>query len=190
MGVGDKFNDLLLLLGQEEPKIHDIKVKVENNELHHILVSQGATVDDHNHSIKINFDSNDNNVTTKILVYPKTIQIDIGCTYKPLVYDVKTFFYLHEHLSKISYHLFTLSGVSLPPADEWIFTHYHMNKDGSVAWNGQSFHFTVEEVGSGMIRFYSKKMQDGTVIPRLEQIQTPQNSLDQEMKKAMEVKQN
>jgi len=184
MGVGQKYYDLLSMLKQQTPMIHDIKIKIETDQLHESLVSKGLTVHENNHSIKINFDSDDNNIVTKILVYPNTVQIDIGCIYKPLVYDSKTIWYLHEHLSKISYHLSLISGVILPSVEQWIVTHQHMNKDG-LSFNGQAFHFTVEEVNTGLIRFYSKKMPDGTQIPRLEQIQTPQNSIEDEMKRAM-----
>jgi len=180
-----KFIDILNMLKDQPPKIHAIKIKVLNSDLHRLLLQKGATKNEHNHSIKVNFDSNDNNVSTKILVYPEIIQIDIGCTYKPLVYDPKTIWYLNELLSKTSYYLSLLSGVVLPSVSDWIITHWHFNKDGSTAYNGQSFHFTVEEASTGLLRFYSKNMKDGTTIPRLEQIQTPHNSLEQEMKRAM-----
>jgi len=158
---------------------------ITNSELHTALLDKGLTKDYHNHSIKINFDSTDSNVTTKILVYPNTIQIDLGCTYKPLIYDPKSIWYLHEHLAKISYHLTGLSGVLLPTVDTWIITHWHFNKDGTESFNGQNFHHTIDDVNTGLIRFYSKTMEDGTIIPRLEQIQTPHNSLEEEMKRAM-----
>jgi hypothetical protein len=68
---------------------------------------------------------------------------------------------------------------------KWICTHYHFGKDGLKSLSGQSFHFAFEEVSCGMIRFYSKRMPDGTVIPRLEQIQTPHRNIGDEMKNAM-----
>jgi len=181
----EEFEKILATLKDQPAKIHDIKIRIDNPELHTRLLEKGCSKDKHNHSIKVNFESIDNNVTTKILIYPETIQVDIGCTYKPLVYDIKTVWYLHEHLSKISYHLSGLSGVVLPSVDNWVITHYHWNKDGSEAHNGQNFHRTVEDVNTGLIRFYSKLMKDGKVIPRLEQIRTPQNSLADEMKVAM-----
>ena len=78
-----------------------------------------------------------------------------------------------------------LSGVILPTVNNWIITHWHFGKDGTTAYNGQNFHYTIEDVNTGLIRFYSKLMKSGERIPRLEQIQTPQNSLADEMKRAM-----
>ena len=182
----EDFVKLLATLKDQPAKIHDIKIRIDNSELHEMLLQKGYSKDTHNHSIKVNFDTIDNNVVTKILIYPKTIQVDIGCTYRPLIYDIKTIWYLHEHLSKISYHLTGLSGVILPTVDNWIITHYHFNKDGSEAYNGQNFHYTVENVNTGFIRFYSKLMKDGEPIARLEEARSPQISLKGEMKRVIE----
>ena len=127
--------------------------------------------------ITINFNV-DPNITTKIQVYPNTIQIDLGCTYKPLVYNSSTIYHLMEHLSKISYHITQLSGHTLPKVSDWIITHYHLNKDGTLALNGQSFNFEFEEVSNGLIRFYTKNFEDNTRA-RLEQINTPQIPLSE-----------
>ena len=180
-----EFEKILTTLTDQPAKIHDIKIRIDDSELHKMLLQKDCSKDTHNHSIKVNFDSIDNNVVTKILIYPNTIQVDIGCTYKPLIYNIKTIWYLHEHLSKISYHLTGLSGVILPSVDNWIITHYHFNRDGSEAYNGQNFHYTVEDVNTGLIRFYSKLMKDGKKVPRLEQPRMPQNPLADEMKLAM-----
>jgi len=186
MRVQEKdFVRLLATLKDQPAKIHDIKIRIDNSELHKKLLQKGCSKDKHNHSIKINFEGIDNNITTKILVYPNTIQVDIGCTYRPLIYNIDTVWYLHEHLSKISYHLTGLSGVILPTVYNWIITHWHFNKDGTEAYNGQNFHFTIKDVNTGLIRFYSKLMENGERILRLEQIQSPHNSLRDEMKRAM-----
>ena len=181
----EQFVNLLSTLKDQPAKIHDIKIRVDNFDLHKMLLQKHYSKDSHNHSIKVNFDSIDNNVVTKILIYPKTFQVDLGCTYKPLIYDIKTIWYLHEHLSKISYHLSGLGGVVLPSVDSWIITHWHFGKDGTEAFNGQNFHYTVNDVNTGLIRFYSKSYPDGTVKPRLEQIQTPHTTIRDEMKKTM-----
>ena len=185
MGVGEQFYEILLTLQYVQPMIHDIKVKVESNDLHTNLLQNGCSSNPSNNSIKVNVPYTDNNITTKIFVYPKTVQIDIGCTYRPIVYDPSGMLLLHEHLSKISCYLSEISGTLLPPAQKWIITQYHMNKDGKEELSGSMFNFTVEEVVSGMLRFYSKKMPDGKTIPRLEQIVTPRTSVADEMKKAM-----
>ena len=181
----EEFVKLLESLKDQPAKIHDIKIRIDNPELHSALLQKRYSKDPHNHSIKDNFETIDNNITTKLLIYPKTIQVDLGCTYRPLIFDIKTIWYLHEHLSKVSYHLAGLSDVILPPVNDWIITHWHFGKDGLEAYNGQNFQYTIEDVNTGLIRFYSKLMKDGKRYPRLEQIQTPQNTLEEEMNRAM-----
>jgi len=185
--MGDALDliDILKSLKDQPPKIHDIKLKI-NASIHEELKQTGCTPNKKNNSILItNLPVNDNNIVLKALVYPKTIQIDVACSYKPLVYDGKTLLYLLEILAQVSIHLFHFSGCKLPPVYDWIITHYHLNKDGNYAINGQNFHFTVGEVSTGLIRYYSKLMQDGTKIPRVERIVTPSISLFEEMKKVI-----
>jgi len=181
----EEFVKLLESLKDQPAKIHDIKVRIDNSELHDVLLQKEYSIDPHNHSIKDNFETIDNNITTKILIYPKTIQVDLGCSYIPLVHDIPTIWHLHEHLSKVSYHLTGLSDIVLPHVSDWIITHYHFGKDGLEEYNGQNFHYTVSDVNNGFIRFYSKLMKDGKRYPRLEQIQTPHTTFEEEMKRAM-----
>ncbi|QMU53784.1 MAG: hypothetical protein GKS07_01970 [Nitrosopumilus sp.] len=173
---------ILKSLKSQPAKIHDIKIKI-NACIHEGLIQKGCTPHEQNNSILVkNLPVTDNNMTLKALVYPKIIQIDVGCSYKPIVYDVKSLLYLCEILAQASMSLMHLSGCTLPPVNEWMITHYHLNKDGNYAINGQTFHFTVGDVSTGLIRYYSKSMPDGTLIPRVEQITTPSTSLFEEMK--------
>ena len=187
MSVGQNYYDLLDSLKNVEPCIHDIKIKIPNTKLHELLVGKGCSTHSINKSIKINFPDIDNNRKTTILVYPNTVTIDIGCTYKPLINNPAGIWLLHEHLSKTAFYLESMAGnsVGLPPVNSWIITHQHLNKDGSFSICGQSFEFKIEDVNTGLIRFYAKKFEDGTTKPRLEQIQTPQDSITDAMKKAM-----
>lgn len=182
--VGGDFSRLLETLKLKEPMIHDIRIKVNDSTLYKKLSDAGTTKNPKNGSHTVNVPQFDNNITTKVSVYPNTILVFLGCTYKPLVYDSSTMWHLHEHLSKISYHLTSLGAV-LPPVNNWIFTQYHFNKDGSESLSGQTFHYTVDEVSTGMIRFYSKHMPNGVQIPRLEQIRTPNRTIAEEMKEVM-----
>ncbi|MDE1861514.1 MAG: hypothetical protein KGI33_01240 [Thaumarchaeota archaeon] len=188
--VGQKFFDLLESIKLQHPTIHDIKVKF-TSDLHKHLAEMGCSCNPANNSIKVGFETSDNNLHIKILVYPETTQIDIGCTYKPIVHDLRGILYLSEIFSKVSHHLSSLTGhiAAIPPVHEWVITHYHFAKDGTgiPSFNGQTFHMTFEEVAGGLIRFYSKRMPDGLTIPRLEQIKSVQETLDQKMQEVLEV---
>jgi hypothetical protein len=184
-GVGQEFYDILESLKLENPAIHDIKIQFESD-LHKCLVTMGLSVNPSNHLIKVEYPILDNNVNIKILVYPDTTQIDIGCTYKPIVYNFQGILYLTEILSKISGYLSRYAKcMTIPPVYSWIMTHYHFGKDGREI-NGQTFHVTVEDAASGLIRFYSKRMPGGAIIPRIEQIKTLKQTLEQKLQEVLE----
>lgn len=185
-GGGSQLIDILESLEDQPAKIHDIKLKL-NSEIHQALVEKGCTPHPRNNCIQIrHIPITDNNIVIKALVYPKTIQIDVACSYKPIVYDVGSLLYLTEILKEASMYLTTLSGIILAPVKDWVITHYHLNKDGSYEINGQDFHFTMEQISNGLIRYYSKLMPDGTKIVRLEQIQTPSIPVFKVMQKVIQ----
>lgn len=167
--------DILENLREQPAKIHDIKIKFESD-LHSKLVESGASVNPSNHSISVNCPYLNNNITTRIQIYPTTVQIDIGCTFRPIVYDTSGIYYLLQHLAEIRFYLLSLSSfkVTIPDVYNWIFTHWHMGRDGTEEINGQSFHYRWEDVANGIITYYSKKMPNGMTIARAEKIQTPQ----------------
>lgn len=182
--MGEDTIYLLQKLRDQPPKIHDLKFKFQSD-LHHILKEKGCSVNTHNHSIKLNIPSFDDNITAKLLIYPKTVQLDIGCTFKPFVYDIPGLTHLTWFLGRICGYIDAITNfkAEYPPSPKWIITHYHFGKDGTEVYTGQLFHRTYEEFSSGLVRFYSKTMPDGKVIPRIEQIVTPKISLDQEIER-------
>lgn len=186
MRDGAKLLDMLDSLRYEVLCIHDIKVKFASK-LHNELVERGCTPSKLNKLITMNYPLSDNNLVVKICVYPITTQIDIGCTFRPLVYDSSTLWTLHQLLSDISFYLRSVVSyhVDLPPTHEWIITHFHLNKDGSTEFSGKEFEFTVEDFNAGILRFYAKKFNDNKKKLRIEKIATPQNSIAQEMNKVL-----
>jgi len=175
---------MLQNLREQPAMIHDVKLKCESN-IHSILKKNDASIHPNNHSIKLNFPSTDNNIIAKLLVYPKTVQVEIGCTFNPFVYDISGVLHLTSFLGEIRnyVHFLTNFEVILPPVAEWMITHYHFGKDGSEGYDGQMFHRTVDDFSCGLVRYYSKIMPNGDKILRIEQIQTPNNSLNEEIDK-------
>ena len=74
---------------------------------------------------------------------------------------------------------------SIFEVNNWKLTHYHFGKDGRESYSGRRFNHTYEEMAEGLVRFYTKIMPNGTIIPRFEQIQTPHNTLDREIQNMM-----
>lgn len=180
--TGDRMIDILQRLREQPPKIHDIKVKF-NYPLHKKLERAGAVPDPTNKGIRFTALRMGNDFTIKIMVYPNTVQIDLGCTNNPLVYDISGAVKLTSFLGRLYQELYVFAHYDayLPQIGKWIVTHYHFGKDGSETYSGQLYHLTYENVATGLIRFYSKPMSDGRIVSRIEQIQRPNNTLDQEI---------
>jgi len=182
MGSAQNLVTILESLKTQPTMIHDIKIQFTSN-LHQGLVKRGATTHPKNKSIKCsNLPITDNHIIINALVYPKTTQLSVSCTYKPIIYDVASLLYLIEILSQASMSLFSLSQTSIPDVKDWIVTQYHMNKDGLVM-DGEKFHITIGEMTNGLIRYYSKKLPSGKTVVRLEQIRSPKTSIMDMMKK-------
>lgn len=161
--------------------IHDIHLKFESD-LHSKLASNGYSVNPNNHAIgNIKYASLFSNINTKILVYPKTTQIIIGCTCKPIIYDVSGVYSLFSHLSQVQLYLSQLTKheTIIPEVKTWIVTRYDFNKDGSESVSTQPFWRKFEDISTGLIQFYLKKMPNGEMIPRLEQIRRPNKPISQ-----------
>lgn len=176
-----EFDHLLESLRDQPPMIHDIHLKFQSD-LHSKLVSMGMSINHANHAVEnIKYASLDNNINTKILIYPKTTQIIIGCTFKPIIYDISGVYSLMAHLAQVQAHLYHLTkhDATIPESKDWIVTRYDFNKDGSEAVIAKPFCLEFEDVSTGLIRFYLKNMSNGKTVPRLEQIRTPNKPISQ-----------
>lgn len=178
--VGNNFYTMLKSLKHEQLCFHDIKVKC-HTKIHELLLKRGCTPHKSNKGISIGFPGSDNNIIVKIIAYPNTVVVDIGCTYKPLVYSSGSIVDLIELLSNVSKHLESLVNyqMELPAVRDWVVTMFHLNKDGTEEYTGEAFSHTIEEVNAGSIRFYVKEFPDKKSRLRVEKIVEPHKRLPQ-----------
>lgn len=156
------------------PSMHDIKIKIENIDLHQQLEKQGFPQHNKNKGIKLQMSSSDINSTVRIQVYPKTVQIDIGCTDTPFpllpagaVRLVKLLDQIHHFLCKESLHQ-----AEIPEIGKWFLTHQHRAHDGKISYDGEKFHILCESALGTVTRAYSKDSKNGTRFIRVEEIRT------------------
>jgi len=186
MGVKSDLFRILERIENQPAKIHDIKIKFTSETIHKGLEKMGYEGLASNRGIKIEFcPKNEKRFLIKAQVYPKTVQIDVACTNNPIIFDVPSLFFLHEILSDFSNHLYEISGEFAPRVKEWEITHFHLNKDGDFEVNGPRFHMTIGDASEGLVRYYSKVMPDGKILPRIEKVQTPKTTLEQAMIKSI-----
>ncbi len=182
MGVGKSIIPLLESLKEQPPAIHDVKIQFSSENLHKILKEKGYEVNPNNGCIILEIPIS-HNLKAKILVYPKTIQINFACTSKPLVYDIRGAIDLSVTIGRVQQYLVDLTegSIKMTPPQKWICKQYHFGKDGTENLSGPKFEYTMDDVTVGMIRCYSKEMPDGKIIPRVEQIKMPNTTLDEEV---------
>ena len=182
-----KIQSILEDCRDQPPMIHDIRFKIESN-LHEKLVKMGLTPNKNNHSITLNnIPTPDSSLNFKILSYPKHIQLVVGCSLYPIIYNSagipNLIFNLGQYISNLK--LFVKDTFSIQPIARWIVTHTHLNKDGSLELSGQSFHYCFEDYTGALYRIYSKSFPDGTRA-RVEKIETEKISIEEMAKEVIE----
>ena len=152
---------------------HDIKIKLKSN-LHRHLTNKGLSINKNNLGIKLSIPTENSNITVNALVYPKIIQLDIGCTKETYSDDDTGRRQLASLLGYIWKYLCEYSGhqADIPAPQEWILTHYHYGKDGKMEYDGEKFHITAFNALGEFIRAYSKRRLDGSTIVRIEEVRT------------------
>lgn len=181
MGVMNEINSILRSLKEQPPAIHDIKIKFESGMLYEILNDGTRNINPNNKGIALESLSW-GNILVKIMVYPKTVHIDLGCTYQPYGYSCGGAIEFRKTLENARKYLLEQgqNKASISPVGSWIITQYHFGKDGREELAGRDFEHTWEEIEKGVMRFYSKRMPNGKTIARLENIRIPNRTVDEE----------
>ena len=180
MMVGIQMLENILEHLEELPAMmHNIASKFKSENLHAILKNNGYNPPNSNSMIKLKhfFDELGSDVT--FCVYPKSVQIHLSNTYNPIMCDPDGVLKLGMILGHVRQFLIGKSHelANIPLCGDWIVYRYDLNKDGP-ACAGKTFEITVNDFDSTMMRFYRKRMSDGTTKNRIEAIQTPNISIN------------
>jgi hypothetical protein len=165
-----------------EAAVHDLKFKIVA-ELHKHLLERGYNEEKSNRGIRVEIATAEKGLTIKVIVYPKMVQVDIGCTFNPISWDADGALRLTLILVKTHETLLAASGhkADIPPIAEWVITHRHHGMDGKTEYSGQAFNITFEGLKGEMVRAYVKIMPDGRRVPRIEKIMTSKNTFQKEI---------
>lgn len=188
MGVNEQLREYMNELKDQPPMIHDIRFRINTKDIYDSLFNKGLTPNSNNNSILFPIPTSfDPAYTLQLLAYPKHTQLIVGCTFRPIIYDVGGILDLSSLLGRVIQTLdnFIAKPISIPSISHWICTQYHFNKDGSAELSGQDFHFTFEDVSGEMIRIYTKRFPNGSKKVRLEKILTPKTTLQEEFENVM-----
>lgn len=182
MGVGTNMQQIINESSKQIPALHDIKIKFSSKQLHRNAVKLGKTPHKHNKGIFEKDVYISKYITTNIAIYPKSVTVDLACTYYPIIYDIRGAQELLEHLTFISVLLRSkYKARDIPDPLDWIATHYHLNQDGITEFSDVEFHRTISDITGGFIRMYAKKFPDGTHRMRSERIFTPNITIKEQI---------
>lgn len=188
MGVNEQLREYMNELKDQPPMIHDIRFRINTKDIYDSLFNKGLTPNSNNNSILFPIPTSfDPAYTLQLLAYPKHTQLIVGCTFRPIIYDVHGILDLSSLLGRVIQTLdnFIAEPISIPSISHWICTQYHFNKDGSAELSGQDFHFTFGDVSGEMIRIYTKRFPNGSKKVRLEKILTPKTILQEELENVL-----
>ena len=181
---------MMLRNAREQPSsIHDVRIYTHCENLHEILKESGSIPNKHNSGIILPTFRFELNIVAKVHVYPKSISVDIACTNRPLVYDISGVTQLLLMLGEMLHELKLLSQyrVKLPPIPEWTVKMYHLGKDGTQSFSGQSNEMYLDELTSGSFRYYNKLGDDGERKLRVECIAHPNELLVKEIERMIAI---
>ena len=179
---------ILLNCKNSPPCIHDLRFKIESD-LHSKLLQKRITPNKHNNSILITKElilSPDPALDIKLIVYPKHIQLIVGCSTKPIIYNHSSMqdliFNLGRYIELLR--LFVNDLFVIQPISKWITTAYHLNRDGSFELQDSNFHYYFEDVSNLLTRIYSKHL-GGKIKGRVEKTLSTSKPLRELAKEAL-----
>jgi hypothetical protein len=175
MGVGTNMQEIINEASKQIPTIHDIKIKFPSTQLYKNAVKKGMISNSSNKGIFLDKLPLAKDIYAKIAIYPKSVSVDISCTWEPIIYDIRGAQEFLGHLNLLQYYLYsTFNTHDVPDYLGWVVTHYHLNQDGQTEFSDELFHRTISDMTGGFIRMYAKRFPDKSLRMRLERIITPE----------------
>ena len=183
-GTGVNYLEFIKSLEDSHKEIHDLKLQFPSD-LHQYLIKNEFKSHPKNKSIPIEIPTTEKNLTIKSLVYPKTIQIDIGCSSEPITCDSSGILRFISILNRIKDVLRKTAdeAATIPEITKWIITHRHVGMDGKIEYSAEAFYIAVEDLNGNFTRIYSKLMPDGRKYVRIEVIDTAKRMIPDEIEK-------
>jgi hypothetical protein len=177
----------------DKNSVHDIRLKVHVQNIHHIISSNTATnqiYDPHINPVSKDISLSVwqiENLDVKVVIHKTdTISVIVGCSYSPIAVDVAGIIRLTNALAVVRERLTTLVSqvcgnssnvIKIPDHIDWIVTMWHFGADASVEYTGERFSATWGIAQDAIIRVYSKAMKDHRTRIRLERQEYPRTTL-------------
>jgi hypothetical protein len=115
--------------------------------------------------------------------YTDTVSLSVGCSGRPIAIETSDLLQFIEAITRteMSYAAITSrqngKGIEIPPFRSWIVKMWHFGIDLLNRYEEKEFHVTVEEGISDLYRIYTKRLEDGRDVIRLEHQEYPNQQL-------------
>lgn len=117
-----------------------------------------------------------------------TVSVVVGCSYTPVATDVGGIIRLSNALTRVEERISRLvddcgkviaggyESLPIPEHGRWIVTMWHFGADSLTEYTGERFSATWDVGEDVLVRAYSKGMEDGKTIIRLERQEYPKKT--------------
>jgi hypothetical protein len=168
----------------EKQSLHNIRLKFESPGLWNIYCRINTHV--------LNPDNKDIILPTSVyfdylevavtIHHSNTVSVAISCCFKPIAVDIPDILPLCEALTRTEINLASTvenyykhndlhSVITMPRYTTWIVTMWHFGVDTIQEYTGKEFEVTFGDGISDLYRVYTKRMKDGKIKVRSENVQ-------------------
>ena len=156
--------------------MHDLRVETKVSGLYENLIEIGQKPHPQNKSFTLNLYAGKRFAIKANIYRTGTMQVMIGCSHQPLVYDLWGFSELSGLLGRVCNQLQIISGNIFhhQPIPSWRLTYLHINHDIEIS--GKRFSYCIHDLTNHSM-IYNKKFGNGIVKERIEKHETPNKSI-------------
>jgi hypothetical protein len=184
--VSDDVLELLSKVKQQPPYFHDITITTPSVGLYDNLILNGYKPNFNNKQVIIKSDQipiKSKFKTTITVNRNDNVTLHLGCTFNPIPFSFHGFNSLIEYLGQIVFVLRARAAINfeIPPVDDWMIRHIHLNKDKKVtkALDSPIFHYSIAEYQVSL-QEYVKKFPNGKTAIRIEEKLSPNKTIQEQ----------
>ena len=169
----------ILKKAQKQPlSMHDLRVETKVFGLYENLIEIGQKPHPQNKSFTLNLYAGERFAIKANIYRTGTMQIMVGCSGQPLVYDLWGFLELSGLLQQSCNQLQIISENIFhhQPIPNWRVTYLHINQDIEIS--GKRFSYCVHDLANHSV-IYNKKFGNGIVKERTEKHETPNKTIEE-----------
>jgi len=170
IGVAPTIQNAVNEANTQNNAMHDFRIIYPSKEIFQNAIKMGIKPNSNNKGIFKNAIHVTEEITTNIAIYPKKVDITLGCTQNPIPYNAKGAKQLLDHIVLINNLLSKTyqTDNNIDPLELIVF-YYHLNQDGTTKLSKEKLCRTTTDNSGEKTRDYAKTFDDCTRRMRIEQ---------------------